>query len=522
MPVDQPPVQPFLPVTAVPAIHMLAQPDHGGIPVAVVSHGYHYLVTGNTLLSSQGIRKLLDRAASPMEAVGALSAAYRQEGYFLVAVKAAVNGQSIHVMVVQGQITEKNVAPGLGWFYTGLRGEHLDEADVIRRNILASAYSTRNGYQLAPSFAPAQNPGGSTLNVEQKPLPGYHMVGGNLMFGNYGSRYTSSYIGGASAYIRPGAGLEIDGSYSHGFPSLSKASAGSIFYQGSIGISSITPWGTYGFTSQWTHYMLGQVTAPYYFTGNVETDMLTGSQLLYASTTTRFAVNEGYAWSHYRETVLQGLYTLSKQNYQYYTVGATYNRIVHLFGENASTTLGFNYNQGVSGYHGTFVKGPGAPSPQFRYLTFNTNYTQSLPWGMSAQFTGNGQWAFNTLPQNQEWVVGGFGSVSAYDAGILVGDSGYSARLSLQTPAVHHYGVTATGSLFYETAGVTSNYLSPHQAPWQNLSDVGVGLNMSTRWGTSVSVMSALPVSHSLYPASSAANLSKERVDAYFILQQSF
>ncbi len=132
MPVNQPPVQPFLPVTAVPAIHMLAQPDHGEIPVAVVSHGYHYLVTGNTLLSSQSIRKLLDRAASPMEAVGALSAAYRQEGYFLVAVKAAVNGQSIHVMVVQGQITEKNVAPGLGWFYTGLRGEHLDESDVIR------------------------------------------------------------------------------------------------------------------------------------------------------------------------------------------------------------------------------------------------------------------------------------------------------------------------------------------------------------------------------------------------------
>ena len=518
MQADQPP---FLPTAQPPAIHILAAPRQGAVPLVVDSHGYHYLVTGNTLLSDQRIHQILAQAANPQAAVGTLSTTYRKEGYFLVAVKAAVEGKSIHIMVVQGQLTEKNIASGLGWFYTGLQGEGLTESTIIRRNILADAYSTRNGQQLQVGFAPAENPGGSTLNVGQTPLPRYRWLGGNLLFGNYGSRYTSNYVAGGSAYLRPGAGLEIDGSYTNGIPSLSKDSAGSTYYQGSVGISSITPWGTYGFTSQWTHYRLGQ-TAPYYFTGNIVSYALNGSQLLYADTNSRFSVNEGYTIVGNKVTALQGVYTLTKQDYGYYTLGAAYSRIVHPSGMAGSATLGFNYNQGVTGYHGTFTNAPGAPTPKFRYLTFNTNYTQSLPWGMSAQFTGNGQWAFNTLPQNQQWVVGGFGSVSAYYPGILVGDSGYSARLALQSPAAHHYGISATGSLFFETAGVTSYYLSPRQAPWQNLSDVGVGLNLSTRWGTTISVLSALPVGHSVYPASTVVNLRKNRIDAYFILQQSF
>lgn len=522
MPVDHPPIQPFFPASQSPIVSIKARPNQGSNPVIIVSHGYQYLVTGNTLLSSGTIQKKIIRSTSPKEAVTLLSNLYKKNGYFLVAIKAEVKGKSVHIMIVQGQIVKKEIASGLGWFYSGLTGEQLSESDIIARNILASTYSTRNGYQIIPSFTPAPNPGGTTFTVKQKPLSGYHMLDGNIMFGNYGSRYTSSYITGANLYLHPGDGLELDGSYSHGLSSLSKASRGSLYYQGSLGVSSITPWGTYGFTNQWTYYKLGQVTAPYYFTGNVQISSLTGTQLLYASSSTRIAVNEAYNWSHYLETVLDNTYTLAKQNYQYFTVGASYSKILRPFNYNSSITLGLNYNQGVSGYHGTFIKSPGAPSPKFHYLTFNANYSQSLPWGLTAQLTGSGQWSFNTLPNNQLWVVGGFGSVSAYNPGVLQGDSGYAGRLSIQSPAVQRFGINATGSLFYETAGVTSYYLAPQQAPWQNLSDVGIGLNLSTRWGTTISVMSALPLSHSVFPATAAANLSRERMDAYFILQQTF
>ncbi|OCX74197.1 ShlB/FhaC/HecB family hemolysin secretion/activation protein [Acidithiobacillus thiooxidans] len=513
---------PFLPSSHPPAIHQLAAPSHGARQLVIQSHGYSYLVTGNTLLASSRIRTILLHASTPQEAVGALSMAYRKSGYFLVAVKASVENKNIHIMVVQGQISKKDIASGLGWFYSGLQGEDLTESTIIRRNILAESYSARNGQQLGVNFTPSQNPDGTDLNVQQTPRPNYQMLGGNLLFGNYGSRYISSYLVGGSVYLHPGAGLQIDGNYTRGLSGLSKDSAGSTYYQGSIGINSITPWGTYGFSSQWTHYLLGQ-TAPYYFTGNIVSYALNGSQLLFANTNSRLISNEAFTIVGNKVTALQKLYTLTQQDYDYYTLGITYNHVFRPFSTVGNLTASINYNQGVSGFHGTLVKVPGTPTPKFHYLTFNLNYSENnLPLGFSAQFTSSGQWAFNTLPQNQQWVVGGFGSVSAYNSGTLVGDSGYSARLSLQSPALHRYGVSASGSLFFETAGVTSHYLSPGQAPWQNLSDVGIGLNVSTRWGTTLSVMSALPVAHSVYPASSAENLHKNRVDAFFILQQSF
>lgn len=517
MQADQPP---FLPMARPPAIHALAAPQHGLIPLVVESHGYRYQVTGNTLLSDQHIQKILAQAADPQTAVGMLSATYRKEGYFLVAVTAKIEGKLIHIMVIQGQITDKNISSDLGWFYTGLNGEGLTESTIIRRNILAGAYSTRNGRQLQVSFAPAGNPGGSVLHVSTKPLPDYQVIGGNLLFGNYGSRYSSRFLAGASAYLRPGYGLELDANFSGGLPSLTSASQGSSYYQSSLGLSSITPWGTYGFTAGYTHYRIGKVAAPLYPTGNIYTYALTGSQLLFADTDTRIGINEGITRTANVVKVFDGTYTLTDQKYNYYTLGVSYSRSLHILGFNGANTFAVNYNQGISGRNGTLVSNvPGAPTPRFHYLTFNDSFTQNLPLGMTMQFTGSGQWSFDTLPQNQQWVVGGFGNLSAYYPGLLVGDSGYAGRLMFQSPGIQRYGITLTGSLFCETAGVTNSYLLPGQAPWQSLWDIGAGLNVSTRWGTTLSVISAIPVGHNNV---STSLRDSNRVDAYFILQQSF
>lgn len=59
MQADQPP---FLPTAQPPAIHVLATPQHGSIPLVAESHGYHYLITGNTLLPDQRIHLMRARA----------------------------------------------------------------------------------------------------------------------------------------------------------------------------------------------------------------------------------------------------------------------------------------------------------------------------------------------------------------------------------------------------------------------------------------------------------------------------
>lgn len=507
--------------TPPPAVHWVAQATHGREPVEVSSHGWNYVVTGNTLISSQKILEILKLSKRPQDAVSTLYAAYKKDGFFLVALRAQGQAnKTIHIMVIEGRLTHKSIAPGLNWFYSGLNGNNLQESDLIRRNILADAYAERNGKQLRVSLGPAANPGGSSLLVYTQPIPNYQMVGGNLLFGNYGSRYSSRYLAGGSIYFHPGMGLELDANFTGGLPGFSKSSLGSRYYQGSVGVSSVTPWGTYGFTSQWVNYRIGDVAAPIYPTGDIVTYSLNGNQLLYANVHSRFSINEGVSRVSNKVTVLDNYYTLTKQEYDYFTLGTSYSQFFKIFGKNAVASLSVNYNQGYSGRHGTLLQDtPGAPTPRFHYLTFNGVYNQSLPWGMSAIFSANGQWSFSTLPQNQQWVLGGFGNLSAYYPGILVGDSGYSTHLTLQSPTYHRLGLGISGSLFFETAGVTSHYLQPRQAPWQSLSDAGLGLQIKTRWGTNISVVGALPVG---YNNVSNATRSSNRVDAYFVLQQSF
>jgi hemolysin activation/secretion protein len=519
-------VTPFIPPEAPPPyIHHISTPRYGLAPLVVSSHGYHYTVIGNTLLPDQEIRHLLAGAITPEDAVNAINLAYHKAGYFLTAQRASVQGKEVSIQVVQGQITQENIAPGIAWFFTGLRqGTGLQSDDVIYRSVLANAYTQRNGQQIQMGFTPSTNPAGSTLEVHTSPIPGYSPLTGNIFFGNYGSRYSSRYLAGGSLSYNPGWGINISINGAQGLPGLTAASSGSQYTQGGLSASSITPFGIYGFNAQWTHYRIGKAAYPLNPTGNIFTWGLTGSQLVYANDHSRWSVSEAYTHvgndvSVYQE-VVPGGYPLTVQHYGYYSVGTQWNRSYNFFGKGGSVNTGFTYNQGISGSHGTlFNNAPGYPAARFHYFDANISWNQSLPLGISAIFNASGQGAFNTLPSQQQWILGGFGNLSAYYPGILAGDSGYSARFQLQSPAWRYKGFQLSSNLFAELGATTLTYLAPHTNPWQSLSDVGLGVNLTSPWGTSLTAMSAIPTG---YNNVSKAIRRSSRIDAYFVLSQNF
>jgi hemolysin activation/secretion protein len=189
-------------------------------------------------------------------------------------------------------------------------------------------------------------------------------------------------------------------------------------------------------------------------------------------------------------------------------------------GNTGSFNTSLIYNQGVNGSHGTLNNQiPSYPSAQFHYFDASLSLIQALPLGMTASFSASGQGAFNTLPQQNQWVLGGFGSLSAYYPGILVGDSGYSGRLQLQSPSWNYDGFTVSANAYVEAGGTTFTYLAPGQTPWQSLTDVGVGVNLQSPWGTSITALSALPVG---WNHVSQQVRRASRVDAYFVLSQNF
>ena len=107
------------------------------------------------------------------------------------------------------------------------------------------------------------------------------------------------------------------------------------------------------------------------------------------------------------------------------------------------------------------------PTPHFRYVTANASYQQHLPHGFQVDLTGQGQWAFNTLPVEQEWTLGGFGNLNAWQPAIAVGDSGYLARLEFSAGSPVVYRSEARLGLFLETGGAKPT--TP--PPGRNLAD---------------------------------------------------
>lgn len=516
----------FLPPPSSPiAIHQVSVPRHSlARPLSVVSHGYEYQVTGNTILNVAKLRTVLLQAKSPQQAVDQLRGLYLKKGFFLVAIRAKyLHKRKLEIQIIEGQVTDIHGSSLIQSFFPDVKfRSNVNQQSLVYRSILASEFSHRNGKNLQIGFSPASNPGGSVLDIAQTAIPGFIPISGNVYFGNYGSRYSSRYLTGGSINYLPGMGVMLSASGSQGLPSLTEASRGSAFSAAQFGVSSVTPWGIYGLSAQWTHYRIGDVAFPLNPTGTVFVWSATGTQLLYASSRLRWSLTEGFNHVQNDVTVYKSLipggYPLTRQKYNYVSLGTSGNYSYSIGSFPGSVGFTFTYNQGVSANHGTLSDAAGSPTANFHYFVTSFNVNQSLPLGMRASFSAMGQGAFNTLPQQQQWVLGGFDNLSAWYPGILSGDNGYSGRLQLIGPSWNFHRYTVSLRTFVETGGAQFVY-APQGPNWRSLSDIGAGLSVATPWGTQISAISALPLG---WNDVSSEVRKANRTDVFFVLSQTF
>jgi hemolysin activation/secretion protein len=508
-----------LPPQPVAVQELRLRAEDGG-PLVVSSHGFRYTVSGNTLLPASKIRALLEQAESPTQAVQSLNAAYRDAGYFLVALRAQVKAHEVALEVIEGQISKVDAPADIRRFYDGVEFDPaLKENELVRRNILAEAYASRSGLGFRPSVAPGQQPGGTTLTVQAPEQPGFKPVSGSVLLGNYGSRYVSGMVLGENLTVRPGNGLELNLGYTHGLPGLLKDSSGSRYDAVNAGASLVTPWGFYGLNFSRSAYRVGLAAAPLNPTGETQTWGVTGSQLVYGSPVLRISTTQGLTHVSNVTTVFQGIYTLTDQNYNYASVGLQASRNLTVSGLPGIFNLGLSYNLGLSGPIGTLAKTtPGLPTSRFHYWGLTSNWQQTLPGGWSSNLVFNGQWGQDTLPQNQQWVLGGYGNLAAWTPGVLVGDGGYLLRATLQTPNWQWRGWQVSAQGFAEQGGVTNHFTPAGTTGWQMLADVGVGMTWTSPWKTQLSLMAARPVANKNV---TATTLRSQRA-VYFVLQQPF
>lgn len=514
----------FTPPSISPPALILPAPQYGQAPETIVSHGYTYVITGNTLLPPAVIQKAMLPAPTVQDALNKLLKEYRDRGYLLVAIVAKPDGKTVSVNVIQGMITEIHTHNGVRAFFKNVKNrDNLKKHKIIQDNIVASSYAARSGKILHINLSPAPNPGGAILEVSQERQPGYFPVSGGLNFGNYGSRYSSGYVFGGDVIGNLGHGIQLSTNFLKGIPGLRRVSLGSTYYQVGGTASIVTPYGTYGFDISHSHYALGKSTSPLYPDGSTLSYDLTGSQLVYANEATRWNVSEGFHHVKYWENVFSGLYKLSNQRYNYLSVGTDASRGITLGALPGVLAGGVTFNMGISPARGTLVDSdPGAATSHFRYINFNSSYNQGLPRNFNLALTFQGQWSAQTLPAQQQWTLGGFGNMAAWEPGTIVGDSGYVTKLELNSPTLSRLRSKVNLGVFIENGASTYRTAAHGAPPWQSLTDAGLDLTVQLPYQFSARAMAAIPVMRRGFTAAARSNLNVNRMDAFFVVQKGF
>lgn len=489
-----PPPYPELAAAERPAQVAPAVPQSGGstpavAPMAIApgtarqeleSHGYHYIIVGNQLLTQAEVSGAVESGATPEAAVGALKKAYERKGYFLVALVGKADGKEVWLQVVQGQLTHVDGPRGLTAYFSGLKGnDQIKSSDVVRQSILAQAYDATNGQQPQISFQPAPEVGGSTMQIGQTPLADAHTFGGSLTTGNFGNRYAGHFLAQAQVYAQHD-GITLQLNHSRALTGLDSNTSGAYYSATSANLSAVTPVGSFQFDASTTKYQLGKAFAPLYPIGRIKVFGGSATQMLYADDLSRWTLEEGVHHIHDNETVFNDSYTLRDQKYMVWDLNTDYSlRFGGLFNQVASLSLSGGVKLGTAGGDSGFTHSPGSPTPHFQIYTASAGVTQALSKDYSLQFNLSGQSSPDTLPSYEQWVLGGLNNITAYLPGTIVGDRGYLGRLTLQGPQWNVGPVQLRPSVFAEYGASRYSYIPANTATWQSLDDIGASLSFS-------------------------------------------
>jgi hemolysin activation/secretion protein len=137
-----------------------------------------------------------------------------------------------------------------------------------------------------------------------------------------------------------------------------------------------------------------------------------------------------------------------------------------------------------AGYTYTLGDVTSADARQFGISRVQLRHNRDLPDAWSLWGTASGQWSGDVLlPSNQQYYIGGEGSVRGYATGLLSGDEGYTLSVELRRPLPLALALP-DGQPVNASAFVFVDYgrVYPFRPPgsvlpaWQQLTGTGVGV----------------------------------------------
>ncbi len=374
----------------------------------------------------------------------------------------------------------------------------LTAADLEADRTLADALSERGGEQFKPELRPL---GGDAVALDLgEATDSGHQSAAVAEFSNYGNRYAGPYLADAGLRHSFGSGdeLSVAGIASTRFLGLG-GSHSEPYHEGDLGWSRVTRIGVFGLQGRYADF---QQTLPGgVIDGKLDSGALSWLYLLYADFQRR--LNLSSSFDHSDETLDLRQNSSRLLSERYFSVATDLSYVQRI--EHGDQRIEIQTDLGIR--HGLGRDDNTSTAAHLGYVLLRPSF--SLRYGFTPHWTlageGSFQFSGSSLPQQEQFVIGGPASLHAYEAGVGVGDRGENLRLSTEWKDTGDSWIARhqlRPRLFAEYGSATSSHGAPSLVPGTpgnsatvSLADVGSDVEIHlTQW-----LAGTLSVAQSVY-----------------------
>lgn len=461
---------------------------------------YRIHLAGDVRVDREHIAQAVRAADSLSNAVRAIGIAHYLAGHPGMQLQYLLVGADLHVRLSEPVLAGIKMTPELAPYFEGLVGAPLTAAGLEPARSLAGIRAERLGVDGTLRLDPGDAEGTLDLTLDESPRK-LRPIGGSLGVGNPGNRYAGREFVDAEASLTVAA-LELTGTYRRGLNDDSD------YNERSAALSWIAPQGLFGFDGSTVRYALAPRDGAYQ--GRTSHIGLQWSMLPAADFDTRWLLTLRIDDSRDRLADYAGQ---ALRDEQYRSIGADLSRSQVWTEDTRSRELQVALS--VDAGRGDSEGDPAFATADDSFLLLRPSlafsHTVTARWEARVDFSS--QYSAQSLPQQQQWVLGGPSMLSAWLPGVAVGDIGALARVAAG-PNFSLAGLNIEPRLFAEIGAWELNAEpdgSSADGSW--LADAGAELRVEAGLWLEASLSAAAPI-----PDSGGRNAAFDtsRADAYF------
>ena len=437
-------------------------------------------VIGPDVVNKATLEGVLANAVDLSDAVRQIQAVYYTAGYPAVKVTYGLAQPDLFVLVSLNKVSAVEVPAPYDAYFSGLpSADPLTDADLEPARTMASLHADRAGQIAVPVFkADAEN---TVLRIEPTDGgPGRSTMG--LSFGNPGNRFVGRHFLDYFAGHGFTTGDELRATGRHATTGVNNDDEAESYYEHTLSWSKVTPLGLFGVTGRNVGYQqpisLVVGADPVSFDGKIRQGEVSWLYLLAADFDSRLAVGAklDYTYKNFDVTLTDEL--IQRQEYGSAELSAEYTRAVRPMDVRTDLNAGLAVRSGL----GSDETDNAIRAADFGYLLFRPSLGLRAGVGQAlvASLRINGQYSGDTVPEQQQWVMGGVGNMEAYLPGVATGDSGGLARLQLEATVLDLGSFKLVPRVFaeYGFTRLENPFLGQPDGT-QSLADAGVALGIA-------------------------------------------